>query len=65
MWIASGVNAKAIAMFMGHANTSTTFDLSGHLVPGGADAALALIDADDERELSRSADTGSRPTWVL
>jgi hypothetical protein len=52
-------------MFMGHANISTAFDLYGHLMPGGEDAAVALIDADYERELTRSADTGSRPTWVL
>jgi hypothetical protein len=52
-------------MFMGHANISMTFDLYGHLMSCGEDSAVALIDADCERELSRSADTGSRPTWVL
>ena len=49
VWIAAGVNAKAITTFMGHANISTTFDLYGHLMPGGEDAALVLIDAYYER----------------
>ena len=49
VWIAAGVNAKAITTFMGHANISTTFDLYGHLMPGGEDEALVLIDAYYER----------------
>ena len=48
-WIASGTNAKAITTFMGHANIATAFDLYGHLVPGGEDEAVALIDAYFER----------------
>jgi hypothetical protein len=30
--IAAGVNAKALSMFMGHANISITLDLYGHLM---------------------------------
>jgi hypothetical protein len=44
-----GQRAKAITTFMGHTNISTTFDLYGHLMPGGEDAALVLIDAYYER----------------
>jgi integrase len=44
-WIAAGVNAKALSTYLGHANISVTFDRCGHLIPGGEDAALALIDA--------------------
>jgi integrase len=45
VWIAAGVNPEAITTFMGHANISTTFDLYGHLMPGGEDDALVLLDA--------------------
>lgn len=60
VWIAAGVNAKAITAFMGHANISTTFDLYGHLMPGGEDEALILIDAFYDRagDAVRSAPTG-------
>jgi integrase len=44
-WIAAGVNAKAISTYLGHANIATTFDRYGHLMPGGEDVALVLIDA--------------------
>ena len=39
------MNAKAITTSMGHADIATTFDLYGHLMPGGEDEALLLIDA--------------------
>jgi integrase len=45
VWIAAGMNAKAIRTSMGHADIATTFDLYGHLMPGGEDEALLLIDA--------------------
>lgn len=43
--IASGINPKAIATFLGHASISVTFDLYGHLMPGGEDDALVRLDA--------------------
>jgi integrase len=49
VWIAAGVNVKAITTFMGHANIATTYDLYDQLMPGGESDALILIDACDER----------------
>jgi integrase len=34
LMIAAGVNAKTLATYMGHANTSITLDRYGHLMPG-------------------------------
>ncbi len=49
LMIAAGVNAKALSVYMGHANIATTFDLYGHLMPGGEEEAAALADAYLER----------------
>jgi integrase len=57
--IAAGVNAKAISVFMGHASVETTFDLYGHLMPGGEAEAAALLDDYLER-----ADTRHRLTAI-
>jgi integrase len=43
--IASGVTAKAVSTFMGHASISITFDRYGHLFPGSEDEAAQLVDA--------------------
>jgi integrase len=43
--IAAGVNAKALAAFMGHSSIKVTFDLYGHLMPGTEAEAAALLDA--------------------
>jgi integrase len=43
--IAAGVNAKALATYMGHSSIKVTFDLYGHLMPGSAAEAAALLDA--------------------
>jgi len=51
--IAAGVNAKAITTFLGHSAISITFDRYGHLMPGGEDEALALIDGFYERSFPR------------
>ena len=32
--IGAGVNAKALAQYMGHSSIKLTFDLYGHLMPG-------------------------------
>jgi integrase len=43
--IAAGVNAKALATYMGHASVTITLDRYGHLMPGNEDEAAALLDA--------------------
>lgn len=53
LMIAAGVNAKALSVYVGHANISTTFDLYGHLMPGGEDEAAALAEAYLERANTR------------
>jgi integrase len=55
VWIAAGVNAKSISTFLGHANIATTFDLHGHLMPGGEDEALVVIDGFSDRAPARTA----------
>jgi integrase len=45
LMIAAGVNIKALATFMGHANIRVTLDQYGHLLPGAEDDAAALLDA--------------------
>ncbi len=43
--IAAGVNAKALAQYMGHSSIKLTFDLYGHLMPGSEREAARLLDA--------------------
>jgi integrase len=43
--IAAGVNPKALSVFMGHSSIKVTFDLYGHLMPGTATEAVALLDS--------------------
>jgi integrase len=54
MMIASGVNAKALSEFMGHANISITLDTYGHLLPGSHDEAAALLDGYLDRANSKA-----------
>jgi integrase len=42
--IAAGVNAKALSIIMGHATIGITFDVYGHLMPGGEQEARERID---------------------
>ena len=49
IFIAAGVNAKALSTFLGHASISITLDRYGHLFPGSGDEAVALVDAYLER----------------
>lgn len=49
MMIASGVSAKAITQYLGHSSIEVIFDRYGHLMPGNADEAVAMIDAYLER----------------
>ena len=45
LMIAAGVNAKALASYMGHASITITLDRYGHLMPGNEAAAAGLLDA--------------------
>jgi hypothetical protein len=42
LMIAAGVNAKALATYMGHSSMAITYDRYGHLMPGNEDEAAAL-----------------------
>ena len=54
LMIAAGVNAKALASYMGHSSVAITYDRYGHLMPGNEDEAAALLDAYLERANSRA-----------
>ncbi len=54
LMIASGVNAKALASYMGHASVTITFDRYGHLMPGNESEAAARLDAYLEQRTSRT-----------
>jgi len=43
VWIAAGVNIKALSTYMGHANIAITLDRYGHLMPGSEDEALGSL----------------------
>jgi integrase len=44
LMIGAGVNAKALATYMGHASISITLDRYGHLMPGNEEEATSLLD---------------------
>jgi integrase len=54
LMIAAGVNAKALATYMGHASVTITLDRYGHLLPGNEDEAATLLDAFLERASMRA-----------
>jgi integrase len=54
--IDTGVNAKAISTYMGHANISITLDRYGHLMPGNEEQAAGLL----EGYLKRAAEEAAR-----
>ena len=54
LMIAAGVNARALASYMGHASVTITFDRYGHLMPGNEDEAAALLDAYLDRADTRA-----------
>jgi integrase len=75
LMIASGVNVKALQVFMGHANIATTLDRYGHLLPGSEAEAAELLDGylaaqqEQAEDRARAADpsetgafTGAQPT---
>lgn len=45
LMIDAGANPKAIQEFMGHSKIQTTFDVYGHLLPGGRDEVRERMDA--------------------
>jgi integrase len=45
LMIAAGVNAKALSVYMGHANIGITMDRYGQLMPGNEDEAAGMLDA--------------------
>ncbi len=49
LMIAAGINAKALATFMGHTSVTITLDRYGHLFPGSESEAAQLLDAYLER----------------
>ena len=55
IFIAAGVNAKALSSYLGHASVTITYDRYGHLMPGSEDEAVALVDAYLERSTGASA----------
>ena len=57
--IAAGVNAKALAQFMGHSSIKITFDLYGHLMPGSEREAAGMLDAFLERANSQARVAGA------
>jgi integrase len=54
--IAAGLNAKQLSTCVGHSDIRTTYNVYGHLMPGGEAEATAQLDAFFERYLA------SRPT---
>jgi hypothetical protein len=54
--IAAGVNAKALATFVGHSSIKVTVDLYGHLMPGTAAEAAALMDGFLAAEVKAAAE---------
>ena len=45
LMIAAGVNAKALASYLGHSSVTITYDRYGHLMPGNEEEAASLLDA--------------------
>jgi integrase len=60
IFIAAGVNAKALSSYLGHSSITITLDRYGHLMPGSEDEAVALVD--DYLERSTGAETGASGT---
>jgi integrase len=63
IFIAAGVNAKALSSYLGHASVTITYDRYGHLMPGSEGEAVALVDAYIER--ATGAQTGAQKVQSL
>ena len=55
IFIAAGVNVKALSSYLGHASITITLDRYGHLMPGSQDEAVGLVDGYLERECATAA----------
>jgi integrase len=55
IFIAAGVNVKALSSYIGHSSISITLDRYGHLMPGNEDEAVGLVDAYLTRAVERSS----------
>jgi integrase len=58
IFIAAGVNAKALSAFIGHSSVSITLDRYGHLMPGSEEHAAELVDAYLEAAERQSSASG-------
>jgi integrase len=56
IFIAAGVNAKALSTYLGHSSIQITLDRYGHLMPGNEVEAVALVDAYLERATTATVD---------
>jgi len=54
IFIAAGVNLKALSTYLGHASITITLDRYGHLMPGSQDEAVGLVDSYLERAAERA-----------
>jgi integrase len=55
IFIASGVNLKALSSYLGHASITITLDRYGHLMPGNEIEAVELVDAYLDRAATMEA----------
>lgn len=60
--IAAGVNAKALATFMGHSSIKVTYDLYGHLMPGSERESAGLLDVYLQRADTQARLAAVQPT---
>lgn len=58
MWIAAGLNLKAVSEFAGHASITITLDRYGHLLPSSVDEARAAFDRWFQIASSRARSAG-------
>lgn len=58
LFIAAGVNAKALSTYLGHSSVTITYDRYGHLMPGNEAEAVALVDAFLDRAVAPTAASG-------
>jgi integrase len=49
IFIAAGVNVKALSAYLGHSSITITLDRYGHLMPGNEGEAVGLVDSYLER----------------
>jgi integrase len=55
IFIAAGVNLKALSSYLGHASITITLDRYGHLMPGNEGEAVGLVDTYLDRECTTVA----------